>query len=207
VGEKGQATVKHFGRPGFVAVIALALLVMMGASTPAGAQPASQQRVLDKVSFGYKFMRVSEDSFSETFPLGFYLDASGDLRPLPGWDWIGEVAVGFTSETDADDFDISQRIMFLGGGVKREFPDNPAFTPHLQFLVGLANYAFSASFDGDEVFDESETDFAIKISGGVDWPLNDRWDVRGGAGFIFVFGEDENANIVRVFVGAVYKLG
>jgi hypothetical protein len=205
--EKGQVTVKHARRLMSVVALALALFVVMGASTPAAAQPASQQRVLDKVSFGYKFYRVSFSDFSENYPLGFYVDASGDLGALPGWDWIGEVTFAFKSETDEDDFDIDQRIMFLGGGVKREFTNNPSIIPHVQVLVGLANAKFSASFDGDEVFEDSQTDFAIKISGGIDKPINDRWDVRAGAGYILVFTEDEKTSIFRLFFGAVYRLG
>jgi hypothetical protein len=202
-------TVKHVKRHLQVVAIVIAVLVAMGTWTPAAAQPPSADRVLDKISFGWKFYRLSQSSFSEVFPLGFYFDASGDLGALEGWDWIGEVTYTRKSETVDDifgEFEEKVNILFVAGGLKREFViTNPRLLPHCQGLIGFARISFSAEADGEELGDDSETKFALKGSCAVDYVLNDRWDLRGGAGFIRVFTEEIGTNIFRLFVGAVYK--
>ena len=197
------------------AALAAALLMVAGAWTPAAAQggtPASQDRLVQKVSVGYKFYRASaSEADALNYPLGFYDDASGDLAALSGWDWIAEVTFARKSQSEDSilgDADVTSNIVFIGGGLKREFT-NPTVVPHCQGLVGFTRFGFSASGDflGEEFDDsDSESAFAIKVSCGVDYPLNDRWDVRGGAGYIRAFTESSGTNIIRLFVGVVRRL-
>jgi hypothetical protein len=204
-----------------VVAIALTLLALCGAWSTAAAQPPkpgaqapppSQDRVLDKVSFGYKYYRVSYSEVGYGYPLGFYVDASGDLRALAGWDWIGEVTYARRSETDEDIFgsvDITENVIFFGGGLKREFTTNPQFIPHCQGLVGFARFGFSVSGDvlGFDVDDSgSESAFALKGSCAVDYVFTPKWDIRGGAGIIRAFTEDEGTTIFRLFFGLVWKM-
>jgi hypothetical protein len=214
VDEKGQATVKQFRQLMFVMALALALFVVMGASTPAAAQPASQQRAIEKVSFGWKLLRVSaSEADAVNYPLGFYVDANGDLNALSGWDWIVEAIYARKSESDEDifgEFDTTSNILMVLGGLKKEFANNPAYTPHCQVLAGFGRFGFSESGDflGETFSDDfSESAFALKGSCGVDYSLNEKWDVRGGAGYIRAFTESSGTNMIRLFVGVVRRLG
>jgi hypothetical protein len=198
----------------FVMALALALFVVMGASTPAAAQPASQQRAIEKISFGWKFLRASaSEADAVNYPLGFYVDANGNLNALSGWDWIVEAIYARKSESEDDIFgeiDIASNVLMVLGGLKREFENNPSYTPHCQVLVGFGRFGFSASGDflGEDFDDDfSESAFAFKGSCGVDYPINDRWLARGGAGYIRAFTESSGTNMIRLFVGVVRKLG
>ncbi len=80
-------------------------------------------------------------------------------------------APGVTVEVDAD---IHQ---FLGGV---EFKDNAretAVKPFAHILAGAAHSRGRASGPGI-TFNESETDFAAAVGGGIDFRINDRVDIR-----------------------------
>ena len=190
------------------AVLAAATFAIVGTATPAlaqGAQPAD--KAIDKISFGYKFYRVSQsEADAVNFPLGVYFDVDGKLKNKD-LKWIAEVTWAHRSESETDDevtLDVSESILFVGAGIKKEWADDPKLIKHVQGLVGFARSSFSADFGDNDDFSESNGAFALKVSGAVDKYLTDKWDARFGAGFIHVFS-DPGANIIRLFVGVVKK--
>jgi hypothetical protein len=204
--------VKHLNKRLHAGIIALVLFAVMGTWTPAAAQ-AVNDGPFEKVSFGWKFYRLTQsEAEALNMIFGLYVDASGNINALPGWDWIAEVTYARKSESEESilgDTDITTTVVFFGGGLKKEFGTNPDRIPHCQGLVGFARFGFSASGDflGDEFDDEfNESAFAIKGSCGFDYRLNDYWDVRFGAGYIRAFTEFSGTNIIRLFVGVVRRL-
>ena len=188
------------------AVLAAATFAIVGTATPAlaqGAQPAD--KLIDKISFGYKFYRVSQSEYSVNYPLGVYFDVDGKIKNKD-LKWMAEVTWARHAESFSDgEFseDYSAKILFFGAGIKREWAKDPKLIKHAQALIGLV-HAYESYNGGGYDDSYSDNSLAFKVSGGVDKYLTDKWDARFGAGFIHVFS-DPGANIIRFFVGVVKK--
>ena len=188
------------------AVLAAATFAIVGTATPALAQSAQPaDKLIDKMSFGYKFYRVSQSEYSLNYPLGLYFDVDGKIKDKD-LKWMAEVTWARHAESiDDGEFseDYSAKILFIGGGIKREWASNPQLIKHAQALIGFVHSYESYNGTG---YDDSYSDnnLALKVSAAIDKYLTDKWDARFGAGFIHGFS-DPGANIVRLFVGVVKK--
>ena len=182
---------------------------MIGTVTPAlaqGAQPAD--KLIDKISFGYKFYRVSASEVSTNFPLGVYFDVDGKIKDKD-LKWMAEVTWARHADSVSDgEFsdDYSEKILFIGAGIKREWAKDPKLIKHAQALIGVVrdSYSYTSSLGDSYDYSGGDTNLAFKVSAAIDKYLTDKWDARVGAGFIHVFS-DPSANIIRFFVGVVKK--
>jgi len=95
------------------------------------------------------------------------------------------------------------------GGVRFSARQNPAFTPYVQALFGLAHA--KTDVDGQVTVagrtislnqSMSDSDFAFDADGGVNFRLSDAFAVRVGAGYLRVGGSD-GGNAFRFGAGIV----
>jgi len=187
-------------------------LVILGGAAAARAQdlPAGE------VSAGWRLLTIP-DTFgfgdSQTFPLGWYADVSGNLTRM--FAVVGEVSGNYKSfDDDAQlgsqvDVSVNVNIHTFMGGVRLSARQKPRFVPFAQALFGLARP--SASVEGHATLagrtidineSESSSDFAFDVGGGVNFALTERFGVRVGATYLRV-GASDGGNAFRFGVGAV----
>ena len=155
------------------------------------------------------------DGDSQTLPLGWYVDLSGNLtRALAV---VGEVSGSYKSfsERTAEfgvnvDVDVDLSVHTFMGGLRFNARQRPQFTPYAQVLFGLARG--SGTIEGQATVagrtisvDESESanDFAFDVGGGVNVNVSDGLAVRAGASYLRIGGED-GGNGFRFGVGLVF---
>lgn len=89
-------------------------------------------------------------------------------------------------------FDIKIRTFnFMAGPHVRFATSNSSVTPFVHGLVGANHSRVSTGFTSSNISD-SETDFALKLGGGVDFGLSRRVDLRLGADYNPVFEKNDN---------------
>jgi opacity protein-like surface antigen len=95
------------------------------------------------------------------------------------------------------------------GGVRFSARQNPAFTPYIQALFGLARATGKvegqATVAGRTIAinqSVSDSDFAFDADGGVTFKLSDAFALRVGAGYLRVGGSD-GGNAFRFGAGVV----
>ena len=107
--------------------------------------------------------------------------------------------------TAASTFDVDADLhQFLGGA---EFKDNARETKVKPFAHVLAGVAHSrADIEGIPDTDDSETDFAAAVGGGVDFRINDRVDFRA-VQFDWnpVRGNGETSHNFRIGIGFIFR--
>ena len=183
-----------------IRAVLLGAVLAVGAAMPAAAQD---------VSLGYQFQRLSGGGESENLPMGFNVDASGpfgsgNLSVVGQFDWSRKTASDSSAGVNSSG---SVTVSLFGGGVRWSSMSNPKATSFVQGLIGVARSKFSLSCEVAGVnfcagFDESTTDMAIQIGGGVAVPLNAKASVVGQVDFRRLFTEGEGTNSIR-FVGGV----
>ena len=194
----------------------LAGMVLAGAIVAAG--PASAQTTPTvQVSAGYQFLTLSFDGDGESLGKGWYGEVAGNVTPM--FSAVFEVSGNYKSVSESltingvtSTFDADFSVHQFLGGVRVSSRRNPSMVPFGQVLFGGVNGSVegsgSASVGGSELFsfseDDSSTEFAMQIAGGLDLRVTDKAGIRVGAGYTRIFGDDEGANAFRVLVGVVF---
>ena len=86
-----------------------------------------------------------------------------------------------------------------------------AFVPYGQVLAGAVNSSIeltaSSTIPGVQGFsqEESATNFALELGGGVNVGLTDNVGIRFGMDYLRVFAEDEGINAFRFHAGVVFS--
>ena len=190
----------------------LCAVVLFGVAAPSSAQNAPQA----EFSAGWRLLNLPDafGSESETFPLGWYADVAGNLTRAVAV--VGEVSGSYKSFNEntnqfgvTTNVDVDVNLHTFLGGIRFNARQNPAFTPYVQALFGLAREAATvkaqATFNGRTTTNESESsdsDFAFDAGGGVNINLSDNLAVRVGAGYLRLGGSD-GANAFRFGAGVV----
>lgn len=187
-----ERTVKQLSKLVWSISAALALVVAMGATSPAAAQP--------QVAAGYQFMR-SEGS---NYPAGWFADFAFPLNTNM-LSIVGDVSGAYKTESVptglGTNVDVTGKQHTFMGGIRYTLMPSGKMTPFAQFLFGAA--ATSASGGGTTV---SETKGALDFGGGINYELNDTWTLRLGVDFRRIMS-DPAANQVRIVVGVILPIG
>jgi opacity protein-like surface antigen len=182
-------------------------------ATPSHAQNAPAA----EFSAGWRLLNIPDagiGSESETMPLGWYADVAGNLTPA--FAVVGEVGGNYKdfSETLTQlgvnvDVDANFNVHTFMGGVRFSARQNPAFTPYVQAVFGLARATGEvqgqATVAGRTITinqSVSDSDFAFDVDGGVNFRLSDGLAVRVGAGYLRV-GTSDGGNAFRFGAGVV----
>jgi len=193
------------------ALLCITMLFGFSASSQAQNAPAAE------FSAGWRLLNIPDagiGSESETMPLGWYADVAGNLTRT--FAVVGEVGGNYK--------DFSQTLTQLGvnvnvdahfnvhtfmGGVRFSARQNPAFTPYVQALFGLARATGKvegqATVAGRTITinqSVSDSDFAFDADGGVNFKLSDAFALRVGAGYLRV-GTGDGGNAFRFGAGVV----
>jgi opacity protein-like surface antigen len=186
----------------------MCVAVVLGFAAPSSAQSAPRA----EFSAGWRLLNVPNAFGSdETLPLGWYADVAGNVNRA--FAAVGEVSGNYKSfqQTDGVSFkaDVDLTIHTFLGGVRFNARQNPAFTPYLQAMFGLARGSADAkiqtTFGGQTTSfedSESESDFAFDAGGGVNINVSDSFAVRVGAGYLRIGGSD-GGNSFRFSAGVV----
>jgi len=178
---------------------------------------AFAQNQKTEFSAGWRYYH-SEDT---SYPKGWYADLATDLTPsdvTPTFAVVGEVGgtyksrddsrtIGGVRYTGSADFSL---YTFMGGARVRAASTNPRIVPFGQFLFGVARQKtsvdLSASGPGSGTLsfsdEDSNTDAALALDGGVDVDTGGSLRVRVAGGYFHVFG-DSDSNAFRASVGVV----
>jgi opacity protein-like surface antigen len=181
----------------------LALLLSTGAlALVAVATPAAAQDLRKiEVSGGYNFLRFFDDALDgdeKNFTKGWYADVAGNLTSM--FAVVGQVTGNYKTVDDVVDIDLDAHT-FLGG-VRVSSRQNARVIPFGQVLAGAARASASALG-----VDESETDGALQLGGGVNIMPTPNLGVRLGLDYLRVFSEDEGTNVFRFAAGVVVGFG
>ena len=183
----------------------------------ATALPVSAQSVPKvELSGGYQFLNFSLDGENESMPVGWYFDVAGNLTPMLGVVFqVGgnyktfdeSVTIGGGTLTATADLAVHA---FLGGA-RVSARGNPALVPYGQFLVGAINSSLeltaSTTIPGLPALsqEESATNFALEVGGGVNFGFTENVGIRFGADYLRVFAEEEGIDVFRFIVGVVLR--
>ena len=193
------------------ALLCITMLFGFSASSQAQNAPAAE------VSAGWRLLNIPDagiGSESETMPLGWYADVAGNLTRT--FAVVGEVGGNYKDfeETIAQaginlNVDANFNVHTFMGGVRFSARQNPAFTPYVQALFGLARA--TGKVEGQVIVagrtmpisqSVSDSDFAFDADGGVNFRLTDAFALRVGAGYLRV-GTSDGGNAFRFGAGVV----
>ena len=188
--------------------VRMSLVAVFAAFVMVLPQPALAQNDAGELSAGWRVLNIEE----ETFLAGWYADVVGNITSTFGV--VAEVAGHYktfdeTRSVGAIQVAVSAdaRVHTFMGGVRFSLPQNPRITPFVQALVGLAHGAVdaetSSNLGGTLSFDESTSDAAIDLGGGVNIGLTDGMRLRLAGSYVRVLEEDAG-NGVRFAVGIVF---
>jgi opacity protein-like surface antigen len=188
------------------------IAVLLGCAAPSTAQSAPGA----EFSAGWRLLNVPNafGSQSETLPLGWYADVAGNLNRAIAV--VGEISGNYKSFEETETqfgvnvrTDVDLNIHTFLGGVRFNARQNPAFTPYVQALFGLARGSADADIQTTIAGrttsfkdSESDTDFAFDAGGGVNINLSDSFAVRVGAGYLRI-GARDGGNAFRFSAGVV----
>jgi hypothetical protein len=188
-------------------------LLVIGAILAAA--PAHAQELRPEVSGGYRYLYIggSDDADGTTVPLGWYLDVAYPLTPMLSL--VGDVGGHYKSESETFSEEgvtitgtAKANVHTFLGGIRLSRRDNPGFTPFGQVLFGAGRAAASleATVDVggipfDSSFDESDTEAALSVGGGVNVGAGS-FVVRLQAEWLKILSED-SGNAFRLGAGVV----
>jgi Outer membrane protein beta-barrel domain len=188
--------------------------MLFGVSTSSHAQNVPT----GEFSAGWRLLTLPDvpNSGSQTFPLGWYVDVAGNLTRT--FAVVGEVGGNYkdieensTQVGTTFNVDVNFDVHTFMGGVRFNARQNPAFTPYVQALFGLAHgtghvkaQMTTPAGSTFTVIDQSVSDsnFAFDADGGVNVRVSDALAVRVGAGYLRVGGGD-GGNAFRFGAGVV----
>ena len=188
------------------------IVAVLGFCAPSHAQTAPGA----EFSAGWRLLNIPDavGTESETLPLGWYADVAGNLTRT--FAVVGEVGGNYKNFNDVlaqlganVNVDVNVNVHTFMGGVRFSARQNPAFTPYVQALFGLAHAKTDVEGRvtvGSQTISinqsMSDSEFAFDADGGVNLRLSDALAVRVGAGYLRVGGND-GGNAFRFGAGVV----
>ena len=191
----------------------LCIVPILGFAASSHAQTAPRA----EFSAGWRLLNIPDagvGSESETMPLGWYADVAGNLTPM--FAVVGEVGGNYKNFDDVlaqlganVNVDVNVNVHTFMGGVRFSARQNPAFTPYVQALFGLARA--KSDVEGEVTVagrtipineSMSDSEFAFDVDGGVNFRLSDALALRVGAGYLRV-GTSDGGNAFRFGAGVV----
>jgi opacity protein-like surface antigen len=188
------------------------IVAVLGFSASSHAQTAPRA----EFSAGWRLLNIPDavGTESETLPLGWYADVAGNLTRT--FAVVGEVGGNYKNFNDVlaqlganVNVDVNVNVHTFMGGVRFSARQNPAFTPYVQALFGLAHAKTDVEGRvtvGSQTISinqsMSDSEFAFDADGGVNLRLSDALAVRVGAGYLRVGGND-GGNAFRFGAGVV----
>ena len=190
----------------------LCIVGVLGFSASSHAQTAPRA----EFSAGWRLLNIPDaiGTESETMPLGWYADVAGNLTPM--FAVVGEVGGNYKNFSDVlaelganVNVDVNVNVHTFMGGVRFSARQNPAFTPYVQALFGLAHA--KTDVEGQVTVagrtislneSMSDSEFAFDADGGVNFRLGDSLALRVGAGYLRV-GTSDGGNAFRFGAGVV----
>src|SRR5262245_36534653 len=190
----------------------LCIVAVLGFSVSSQAQTAPGA----EFSAGWRLLNIPDavGTESETMPLGWYADVAGNLTPM--FAVVGEVGGNYKNFSDVlaelganVNVDVNVNVHTFMGGVRFSARQNPAFTPYVQALFGLAHA--KTDVEGQVTVagrtislneSMSDSEFAFDADGGVNFRLGDSLALRVGAGYLRV-GTSDGGNAFRFGAGVV----
>ena len=188
------------------------LLLALGVALPAHAQDERKS----EISGGYQLLTLHEGEVDETLGTGWYADVAGNFGPI--FAVVVQVAGNYKSYGQDETLngfravvDAQLKVHTYLAGV-RVGPRQARISPYAEFLIGGATASVDVSStvtnNGQTIFSnsssESGTDVAMQFGGGVTIWLSKRVGVRGAVGYLRVWGDDDEANAVRVAGGITF---
>jgi hypothetical protein len=190
----------------------LCIVAVLGFSASSHAQTGPSA----EFSAGWRLLNIPDaiGTESETLPLGWYADVAGNLTPT--FAVVGEVGGNYKSFNDVlaelganVNVDANVNVHTFMGGVRFSARQNPAFTPYVQALFGLAHAKTDVEGRvtvGSQTISinqsMSDNEFAFDVDGGVGFKLSDALALRVGAGYLRV-GTSDGGNAFRFGAGVV----
>ena len=191
----------------------LCIGAVLGFSASAHAQTAPRA----EFSAGWRLLNIPDavGTESETMPLGWYADVAGNLTRT--FAVVGEVGGNYKNFNDVlaelganVNVDVNVNVHTFMGGVRFTARQNPAFTPYVQALFGLAraktDVEGQVTVPGRPTISinesMSDSEFAFDADGGVNFRLSDALALRVGAGYLRV-GTSDGGNAFRFGAGVV----
>jgi opacity protein-like surface antigen len=190
----------------------LCIVAVLGFSASSHAQTVPSA----EFSAGWRLLNIPNavGTESETLPLGWYADVAGNLTQT--FAVVGEVGGNYKNFDDVlaelganVNVDVNVNVHTFMGGVRFSARQNPAFTPYVQALFGLAHA--KTDVEGQVTVagrtisineSMSDSEFAFDADGGVSFKLGDALALRVGAGYLRV-GTSDGGNAFRFGAGVV----
>ena len=185
------------------------LLLALGVALPAHAQDARKA----EISAGYQLLTLHEGEADQTLGTGWYADVAGNFGPI--FAAVLQVSGNYKSYGQDEIFNGIRAVVdaqlnvhtYLGG--VRVGPRQAKISPYAEFLIGGATASVDVSStvtsNGQTIFSnsssESGTDVAMQFGGGVTIWFSKRVGARGAASYLRVWGDDDEANAIRVAGG------
>ena len=191
-------------------------LLCIGAVLGFSASTQAQTAPRAEFSAGWRLLNIPDavGTESETMPLGWYADVAGNLTQT--FAVVGEVGGNYKNFNDVlaelganVNVDVNVNVHTFMGGVRFSGRQNPAFTPYVQALFGLArgktDVEGQVTVAGRTISineSMSDSEFAFDADGGVSFKLSDALALRVGAGYLRV-GTSDGGNAFRFGAGVV----
>jgi outer membrane protein with beta-barrel domain len=190
----------------------LCIVAVLGFSATSHAQTVPSA----EFSAGWRLLNIPDaiGTESQTLPLGWYADVAGNLSST--FAVVGEVAGNYKNFDDVlaelganVNVDVNVNVHTFMGGVRFSARQNPAFTPYVQALFGLAHA--KTDVEGQVTVagrtvpineSMSDSEFAFDADGGVSFKLGGALALRVGAGYLRV-GTNDGGNAFRFGAGVV----
>ncbi|MGH9242199.1 MAG: outer membrane beta-barrel protein [Vicinamibacterales bacterium] len=181
-------------------------LMVVGFAAPAAAQDTPKA----EVSVGYNWLtaKASGDEEWEKFPKGWYADVAGNISDTLSI--VGQVTGNYkTFEDEFEDEEFKLNIHTYMAGIRGSSPGR--VRGFGQVLVGGVSIKAT-----DELFDleETETNFALQIGGGVNVLGSGGVGLRVGLDYLRLFAKEdgtvlfgEDVNGFRFNVGVTFGIG
>ena len=134
---------------------------------------------------GYGFDTSATGFFNNTFGIEGNVDGHYKRKDFNVTQTIGTVTATTSVRTRLSTYN------FMAGPHVRFVTENSKITPFVHGLVGANHSRVSATVFGTNI-EDSETDFALKLGGGVDFDLNSRVAVRLAGDYNPVFERNNN---------------
>lgn len=182
-------------------IAAMGLAAGLFTAAPAQAQSALPEPntfdITPFIGFGTGFGDEALDPFnpSSSFLLGVAV----------GYNFTTNLSIegelGIIPDINGDTNNVDLGITTFSANGVYHFDTQTKVVPYATFGIGFGN----ASLDIEGVDDDSNTEFLFNLGGGVKYPLNDKFGVRGDVRYFSI--NDENPNFWRIYGGVTFGFG